>query len=90
MSKEEIKSVSIIGLGNFGQFVASMIPKDQGIEIMGCDPIVSEIDPGIKMVELGRAALADVIVLAIPLSKYETVLKPLAGLIAKNGLLVDV
>ena len=42
------------------------------------------------MVDLGRAALADVIVLAIPLSKYEMVLKPLSKLICKQSLLVDI
>lgn len=90
--KEEINSVSIIGLGNFGTFAASLIPKDKdkGIEVMGNDVRDLELDPSIKRVSLGEAALADVIVLAIPLEKYETVLKPLSSLIARNSLLVDV
>ena len=90
MKKEEINSVSIIGLGNFGTFATSLIPKDKGIEIMGNDVRDLEPDPSINKVSLGKAALADVIVLAVPLERYETVLKPLSSLIAKDSLLIDV
>lgn len=87
---EKIESVLIIGLGNFGQFIASIIPKNQAIEIMGCDIKAVETDPAIKIIDLGRAAVADVIILAVPLSKYEAVLEPLAKLISRESLLVDV
>lgn len=88
--KNEIESVSIIGLGSFGGFVASAIPKDNEIEIMGHDVREVDIDSSIKAVDLGRAAMADVIVLAVPLENYEDVLKPLSSLIARNSLLIDV
>lgn len=91
MTREEIiQSVSIIGLGSFGSFVASAIPKDRGLEIMGHDVREVDIDPSLKIVDLGKAALADIIVLAVPLENYEKVLKPLSGLIARNSLLIDV
>lgn len=88
--KNKIKSVSIIGLGNFGKFIASMIPKDRGIDIMGHDIRIVEVDSSIIIVSFDRAALADVVVLAIPLSKYEAVLKPLVKFISRESLLVDV
>lgn len=89
-SSEKIESLSIIGLGNFGSFVASSIPKDQGLEVIAHDVRDVEVDPDIKIVDLGRAALADVVVLAVPLEKYESVLVPLSTLIGRNSLLIDV
>lgn len=89
-SKEAIKSVSVIGLGNFGRFVVSLIPPDQGVDVMGYDVKKTELAPRVSIVSLGEAALADVIILAVPLRSYEAVLPPLAELISKDSLLVDV
>src|SRR5438105_2568224 len=68
----EIRSVGIIGLGSFGAFAASLIPRD--ITVLGHDPHRTEAPASAEQVSMAEAGAADVVMLAIPLSAYPAVL----------------
>lgn len=77
----KINSVGIIGLGKFGKFVASRIPP--GVKIVGFDEKTTDNS-------LAEAATCDVVVLAIPLGQYQSLLSKLKPILPKETLLIDV
>lgn len=86
MQTTTIQSVGIIGLGEFGRLVAQLVPKS--IAVYGHDPEVSEIT-GVQITSLPQIAKADVVVLAIPLAAYDTVLSNLHPLLRPDTLVID-
>lgn len=88
-SGRDFESVSVIGLGNFGGFLADGLCAQGRFKVMGCDPKETAVNEAVERVGVGKAALADVVILSIPLSSYEDVLEPLSKSITRGSLLVD-
>ena len=86
---KKITSVGIIGLGSFGRFAASLVPRDADVVLYGYDPKEAPVD-GVKLVDLATLAKADVVILAVPLEQYPVLLPQLQPLIGPDTLLVDV
>lgn len=83
-----IKTVGIIGLGNFGGLLADIIPQD--ITILGCDEANKSLPARVRRATLEVAVRADVVFLAIPLESYVKVLPHVAKHILPDTLLIDV
>lgn len=82
-----ITSVGIIGLGNFGHFLASLLPE--GVRIMGYDIDPSKRHSDIENVDFQTVVTADIVVLAVPLKAYEPTLTKLQDVLPSQSLLVD-
>lgn len=85
MSK--IQSVGIVGLGSFGRFIASLMPKD--IAVWGSSRTIKQLD-GVEMKPLEEVVKADVLILGFPLGAYETMLQKIAPILPAETLVVDV
>lgn len=86
----QIKTVGIIGLGNFGKFLAALLADNSNAQIFGFDPLNSIPASGIIMSDMRTVSRCDVVILAVPLSAYENVLSDLRESISPETLLVDV
>jgi prephenate dehydrogenase len=79
-----ISSVGIIGQGSFGNFMKTLIPRTASILVY--DPKLKKD----KRSELKSVIGCDILILAIPLSAYDKVLKEVAKYIPKDTLIIDV
>ena len=83
----EIKTVGVIGLGSFGQFVISLLPA--AVKVLANDPNQDLQITGVERADLKSVCGSDVLILAIPLSAYPQVLKVIAGVVGQETLVVD-
>jgi prephenate dehydrogenase len=84
-----IKSVGIIGYGNFGAFVHELIKRfapDVSVKVFTPDTAVD----GVSYFAREEAAQCDVVVFAVPIRAYENALKETVPLMKKGGIIVDV
>lgn len=82
-----IRSVGIIGLGSFGALAASLIPKE--IEVVGYDQTKSAMTP-IRNGSLSGVMESDVVILAVPLDAYASLLAKIEPLLKPETLLIDI
>lgn len=82
-----IETIGIIGLGSFGNFVASRVPNK--IKVFGYETHVSTKHQRVILSDLGTIAKCDVVILAIPLKSYPLVLKELSQLLHPDTLVID-
>jgi len=82
-----IKSVGVIGMGDFGRLIVEHLPAD--VKVLASSRRDIKV-PGAKMVSLEDVAKADVVILAISFNSIESVLKKLKPHIKPETLLVDV
>ncbi|MBU3030069.1 prephenate dehydrogenase [Paracoccus marinaquae] len=78
--------LAIIGFGAFGQLIARHL-RDH-LPICVCDPVTRAND--LPQVGLAEAARCQIIVLAVPLSRLEVVLRTIAPHLLPGALVVDV
>ncbi|MFA6171664.1 MAG: prephenate dehydrogenase/arogenate dehydrogenase family protein [Patescibacteria group bacterium] len=87
------KTVSIIGFGRFGQLTASVFSKRAEVLIYESrvknDHKLKAKKIGAKIVNLKLAASADLIILAVPISAAEKVIKQIAPYVRPGSLIVD-
>ncbi len=86
----KISTVGIIGLGDFGSFIAQILAKDTQLRVVGHDLQSLPDRQKIKIVNFAELVQSDVIILAVPLPAYEAVLKSLSEVLPPSTLLVDV
>lgn len=79
-------SVSIIGFGAFGRLAARHLRGHARLCV--CDP--RQRAPDLPQVELPEAAGCDVVIVAVPLSRLEAVLRALAPHLRPGAIVVDV
>ena len=84
----DIKSVGLVGFGEFGRLVASLIPKD--IEVLVKLRSAKTLPNRVKQASIDKVARCDVVVLCVPLASYEQVLGELATHLLTTSLLLDV
>lgn len=87
---KDIQTIGIIGLGGFGAFAVTIIPRRPGMQILGFDADRTKQVPGVEPASFEQVAAADVVVLAVPLEAYETVLPRLAALLKSDTLVIDI
>jgi prephenate dehydrogenase len=83
-----IQTVGIIGLGSFGRFMATLLPKD--VKIYGYDGALTSEVPDVEMADLSVVVSSDVVILAVPLDSYATVLERIKPILNPETLLVDI
>ncbi|SDX19579.1 prephenate dehydrogenase [Ruegeria halocynthiae] len=85
-------SVGIIGFGAFGQLIAKHL--NQKFELLAYDPSphlgedVSKL--GVSLASLDQVAKCDVIIIASPVSSFESVVKSIAAICRPGAIIVDV
>lgn len=82
--------VGIIGLGNFGRFVAEILVRNKRIEVLAYDTRHTPAPTGVKKVSLAEVATADAVILCVPLSSYDRLLPKLWPLLWDETLVVDI
>lgn len=80
------RTLSIIGFGAFGQLIARHLRPHLALSV--CDPQVRSND--LPQVDPAGAALADIVVLALPLSQLEDVLRAIAPHLRPGAVVIDV
>ncbi|MBX3390078.1 MAG: prephenate dehydrogenase [Phycisphaeraceae bacterium] len=85
-------SVSILGFGAFGRFMAAHLAPHFDLRVCDATDLSAETKKtGAKWTDLPTAATSDLIVLAIPVQRMEQLLRQLAPLLAgRNTLVIDV
>lgn len=78
--------IAIIGFGAFGQLAARHLRGQ--VRICTCDPTGGA--PDLPQVDLTRAAAADIVVLAVPLSQFDPVLRAIARHLRPGAVVIDV
>lgn len=82
-------TVGVIGLGSFGTFITTLLPEST--TVLGYDTQTHVESPSrIKRVALEEMCQADAIILAVPLTAYEEVLKVLKPNLKSETLIIDI
>lgn len=79
----DVRSVSILGFGAFGRFMAKHLTPHVAVSAYDRDPNSESIE-GVRRVSLAEAATADAIVLAVPVQHMEPLLRELAPLLVET------
>lgn len=84
------KTLSIIGVGAFGEFMASYLYDH--FEVMLCDPYrdLSALSDRAMICDVEKAAQADYVVLAVPLKYLSGVMDDIAPMLKAGQVLIDV
>lgn len=86
------QTLGIVGVGAFGRFMARHLAPF--FSIVAHDPQADLSDltegHGIKAGDLAEAAACDVVVLAVPVQKIESVLRSIADIVKPGALVLDV
>jgi len=83
--------IGIIGFGQLGQFIAKHLSKN--FEVFAADKVdrTKEADEiGTKFVSCNEAASKDIVIVSVPISKFEEVMNNIKGSLKKGSLLIDV
>lgn len=81
-----LPTLAVIGFGAFGQVIARHLRGH--VRLLICDPVATPID--LPAVDLPVAAMADIVVLAVPLSQLPTVLQAIAPHLRPGATVIDV
>lgn len=82
--------VGIVGLGNFGRFVASVLAKDASLDVVAHDTSDVPALEGVAKTELAEVAASDAVILCVPLAAYDQLLPELRTHLRDDTLVVDV
>jgi prephenate dehydrogenase len=83
-----ITSYGIIGLGSFGQFIATLLPPSA--KVYGYDSQTKSEHKKITQASFEEITQCDAVILAVPLSAYPEVLGRLQSSISADCLVIDV
>ncbi|MEI7497780.1 MAG: prephenate dehydrogenase/arogenate dehydrogenase family protein [Candidatus Falkowbacteria bacterium] len=94
MSKRINKTtIGLIGFGRFGTLLAAILGCDFKVVVLRRRGSVEELarakQVGAEVVDLAIVATCDIVVLAVPISETETMIKQIAPLMKDGALLVD-
>lgn len=91
MAETGKKTLSVIGFGDFGQFIIPHLREYFEILVYSRHDVSKSAGAlGARAVSLPEAAAADVVVLAVPMSGLENVLQKIAPHVRPDALVVDV
>ncbi len=87
------QTISIIGFGNFGTLLASILKKDFEVLIYHYRNTKEYKEKakkiGVQLVSLRTASKADIVILSVPISKTKEAIKKISPLMKKGALLMD-
>ncbi len=92
-SKPSIKGteIGIIGFGQFGQFAAKLLRKRASVVVSDAKNLCGAAESlGVRFVPLQEAASRNIVILAVPISAMEQVLRNIKPFLRKGTLLADV
>lgn len=91
-SPEAKQSLGLIGVGAFGGFAVTYLVPHYNIVLHDPHTDIAELakQHALEIGDLRRAATCDVVVLAVPVQKIETVLRQIAPMIKTGALVIDV
>jgi prephenate dehydrogenase len=84
--KQVMKTLGIIGYGNFGSFAADKLSRY--FKVKAYDPKV--VIPKNRAASLKEVCSMDFVMIAIPLSTYKTMLTTIKNLLAHNTIVIDI
>lgn len=84
-SRQLPRSVGIIGYGQFGKFIHTLLDQYTAGCVVHTYDVAQDAEPALQ-----RAAQADVVVLAVPINQYETVLRTISQLTPITSVVIDV
>lgn len=86
------QSLGIIGVGAFGRFMTQHLASS--FDVVVCDPYVDTTElvraVSVKTGDLSQIAACNIIVIAVPVQKFESVLRELAPRLQSGSLVLDV
>lgn len=86
-----MKSIGVVGFGEFGRFVAGLVPGNTTVMIHEKTSIDrADIPKHYVLANLSELAVCDAVILAVPLDAYRGVLSELQLLLRPDTLIVDV
>ena len=87
-----MKKVGVVGYGRFGQLLAELSSSSFNVHIVEIDPEKQKIAKkrGYKIMSFNQLEDMDYIFLAVPISRFESVVKKLAPLTNYNQVVIDV
>ncbi len=87
------KSISIFGFGNFGALLAAVLSQHFTVQVYKHNSSKQLKEKahklGVDLVDFDTAALADIIILSVPISKTEELIKKIAQKMKPGSLLLD-
>lgn len=86
-----MKCIGIIGYGEFGRFIAGLVPTNIPVKVYskGMNKQIADTQ-NIEFGNLEAVASCDVVILAVPLESYEATIDALKPYLSTSTLLVDV
>ena len=85
------KSLGIIGLGRFGQLAAKHLKEHFRVFASDCTDKAREANKlGVSFTSVGACAGKDIVLLCVPISSFERVLKQIVPFLKKGALVLDV
>lgn len=85
------KTLGIIGFGRFGQLTARYLKDYCEVSVYDCVDKRKEAEKlGVKLVSLKECASKDIIILCVPISALEGILKQISPLLKKGSFVFDV
>jgi len=86
-----VKNIGIIGFGRFGQLVASKLKDYFIIFASDCkDKSIEAEKIGVNFTDVKECAKKDIVLLCVPISKFEIVLNKISPYLKKEALVIDV
>lgn len=84
-------TIGIIGFGRFGQFIAGVLKASGEVMVTDVRPSVKKAAEvlNVPFVSLEKAARADWVIISVPISKTEAVIKQLAQCVRPGALVMD-
>lgn len=86
-----MKTLGIVGFGNFGQFTARHLKPHFDITVSDAHDIAAAAKKmGVKAAPLSQTAACDIILLAVPVQQMQSVLAQIKSRIKPNAIVIDV
>lgn len=86
-------TIGVIGFGRFGTLTSAVFSKDFVVKVHHYKKLEENVRKadqlGVELVGFEELALCDVVILSVPISKTEEVIKRVAPLMRKDSILID-
>jgi prephenate dehydrogenase len=86
------RTVGIVGFGRFGQLLARILEKDYEVSVVEASPSLHDTaqSRGYRLIEQADLGGVDVIVLAVPISAIEQVIRTIAPYVRDEQVVMDI
>jgi prephenate dehydrogenase len=85
------KSMGMLGFGRFGEFAAGYLKNYFDVFVYDCEDIKEKAsEMGITLASLEECAAKDIVLICVPISKFEEVLKEIVPFLKAGAIVADV